>query len=235
MATFWRGCETTKQQACGREIRHTACDLGYQHKTWMSFFLKNILREFWDQKRSAIWVSAFQELIPLKIFQNFHWQFSMFVGEKWWEPNSRWIRWKLGTSEVGAADQYGLPRSTLQHPGSTDGQRWREPGAYQPYQQPSLGEMGGDGRRWKEQKSDAKKHLEMVEQNVSGWIQLQFWPSETARWSSIILKMYCCQRIALETSCLARFQNGRPWWKAISLHLSNKQSAAKANNQDLNE
>ena len=35
-------------------------------------------------------------------------------------------------------------------------------------------EMGGDGRRWKEQKSDAKKHLEMVEQTVSGWIQLQF-------------------------------------------------------------
>jgi hypothetical protein len=32
--------------------------------------------------------------------------------------------------------------------------------------------------------------LEMVEQTVSGWIQLQFWPSETARWSSIILKLY---------------------------------------------
>ena len=32
--------------------------------------------------------------------------------------------------------------------------------------------------------------------------------------------IYCCQRIALETSW-ARFQNPRPW-KAISLHLSNK-------------
>ena len=71
MATFWRGCETTKQQACGREIRHTACDLGYQHKTWMSFFLKTFCGSSGTKKDLRSEFLHFKNSSPLRFSRTF--------------------------------------------------------------------------------------------------------------------------------------------------------------------
>ena len=233
MATFWRGCETTKQQACGREIRHTACDLGYQHKTWMSFFLKK-MREFWDQKRSAIWVSAFQELIPLRFSRTF-------------VDNSPCLWVKNGENQTPPMDpmeagDIWLRLEQLTNMGFPD----------RPSNIQALQMANGDvnqvpispisSRVWGRWEEMEGTKIWCKETLGDGWTNCQWLDSASVlTFGDCQVKLnhletiYCCQRIALETSCLARFQNGRPWWKAISLHLSNKQSAAKANNQDLNE